>query len=93
MSDTIYRNVAMTGTYKLRNASGALFDPTSETLFIVQPGGSKVAVTPTNTGTGLRAFTFTPTEAGRHRAEAEGVTAGAVVARGRGVFYVTEEQF
>ena len=93
MSDKIYRNVTMTGTYKLRDANGALFEPDSDTLFIVQPGGSKVAVTPTETGTGLRSFTFTPTEAGWHLAEAQGVTDGVIVARGRGAFTVAEEQF
>lgn len=93
MSDKIFRNVLMTGTYKLRNTVGALFDPSSETLFIVQPGGSRVPVTPTNTGTGLRSFTYLPTESGAHRAEAEGFTGGVLVARGRGAFFVTADNF
>lgn len=93
MSEKIYLNIPGTGTFELRNANGALFNPASVTLNIVGPTGSKTAVVPTNTGTGLYSYTYTPSEPGPHVVEVEGVTSGSITARGRGAFTVAPERF
>ena len=94
MANKIYRNIEMEGTFETRDSTGTLFSPGSMAVNIVQPGGSKTpATTVVNTGTGLWTFTYTPTEPGAHTVEATGTTSGAIVARGRGAFFVAQEEF
>lgn len=87
-------NIPITFTFKVRNSAGALFTPTSiSRCDVVAPGGSSTAVVPTNTGTGLYSGSFTPTESGNFLVNVEGTTGGAVVARGRGAFYVSPDNY
>ena len=93
MAEKIWLNIAGTGTFEARNTSGALFTPTTMSMWVKPPNRSEVAVTPTNTGTGTYSYSYTPTEPGAHTARMEGVTGGVVVCRGRGSFYVSPETF
>lgn len=93
MAAKIWMNVAGTGSFETRNSSGVLFDPGAVSMWIKPPNSSEVAVTASNAGVGLWTFSYTPTEPGSYTARIEGVTAGTIVCRGEGAFYVSPDSF
>lgn len=93
MTEPIYQNLPGTGFFTLRDTAGAKFAPTTVSLWIAPPGGSETPVTAITSATGEYTYSYTPTASGAHTLRVLGVTAGVIVARGRGQFYVSPDNY